>query len=220
MTLLLHHLRCHPARRTTHSVLLYPLFHLSWHSKVGQQNFTLHVHQNVASFDVSVDFCIWVKISESVHCLPQDCCNYWFVTDTTNATLDLHPWHDVCARTSIYDLHHNPKEVSVDERNVFTHNVTMTRCIHDCTLSAQLIQWRVFKLSTIQDFYCYRLPLVLALYALCTPHNAEVAHADDVTKLVAIGLGWPVLADLHWVSPVSRCQLPSTLYCLYHCFSI
>ena len=69
MTLLLHHLRSHPAGRPTDCGLFDSFLHLGRDAKVCEEYLASQVHENIARFYVSVNFVIRVQVTQSVHSL-------------------------------------------------------------------------------------------------------------------------------------------------------
>ena len=73
-----------------------------------------------------------------MHRFPHNGRNDRLISDSPGTRLRLQHVHYVSARTSIDDLHDDPEEVRIDESDMLADNVSVTRRIHDGTLSSQL----------------------------------------------------------------------------------
>jgi len=73
-----------------------------------------------------MNLAIVMEIAKTVHGLSQNSGDNCLVTEPMYTCLHFEHLQDVCAGTSVDNLHNNPEIVATDERNVFADDVPMT----------------------------------------------------------------------------------------------
>lgn len=96
MARLLHDLRRHPAGRAHEGLALLAFLEGGRHAEVRDVDVAVHVEQDVACLDVSVDLPVVVEVLQAQHRLPQDARNYRLVLNALRVVALQH----VAARAS------------------------------------------------------------------------------------------------------------------------